>query len=49
MPETLRLWAEMSGIKILDSRPHRDGWIVNGRYYVYQEGGNVVAERLGAK
>ena len=49
MPETLRLWAEMSGIKILDSRPHRDGWIVNGKFYVYQEGGNVVAERFGAK
>jgi len=39
--ETLRLWAEMSGIKILDSRPHRDGWIVNDTYYIRQIGGDI--------
>jgi hypothetical protein len=46
VPETLRLWAEMSGCKVHSSRPHGEGWIVNDRYYIYQEGGNIVAERL---
>ncbi len=46
MPETLRLWAELSGTKVLDSRPYRDGYLVNGEFYVYQYAGNIVAERL---
>ena len=49
MPGQLRLGGEMSGVKTRYSRPRRDGWMGNGRYYVYQEGGNVVAERKGER
>ena len=45
MVETLRLWAEMSGVKILDSRPYGDGWIVNEIYYIYQVDGEIHEQR----
>ena len=41
MPETVRLWSELSGIKVAGFRPDREGWIVNDCYYIYQDGGDI--------
>ena len=45
MPETLRLWAELSGHKIREFRPCGEGWIVNDCYYVTQVGGEIHEQR----
>lgn len=44
MPETLRLWQELSGVKVREFLPFREGWIVNGVYYVYQIGSEICQE-----
>jgi len=45
MPETLRLWAELSGTKVREFCTWREGWIVNGVHYVYQVGGEIHEQR----
>ncbi len=53
MPETLRLWAELSGHKVREFRPFREGYIVDaivnpqeyGLFYIYQVGGDIHARR----
>ena len=45
MEETLRLWQELSGVKIREFLPHREGWLVNGIYYIYRKGGDICQER----
>ena len=45
MPETLRMWQELSGVKVREFLPFKDGWIVNGNYYIYQEGGDIHEQR----
>lgn len=46
MPEVLRLWAELSGVKVSEFRPHLEGWFVNDCYYIYQVGGEIWEEKL---
>jgi hypothetical protein len=46
LSEMLRLWAELSGVKILGSRPYREGYLVNEVYYVYQVGADICQEKL---
>ena len=41
MPECVRLWQELSGVKVRGFLPFRDGWLVNGRYYIFQKGSDV--------
>jgi hypothetical protein len=41
LPQTLKIWAEVSGMKVLNFRPHREGWIVNNIYYIYQTGADI--------
>jgi len=45
VPQTLKLWAELSGNKVSEFRPHGEGWIVNGTYYIYQVNGDIHEER----
>ena len=53
MPETLRLWAELSGHKIREFRPFEKGYIVDamvntqeyGLFYIYQVGADIHARR----
>jgi hypothetical protein len=53
VPETLRLWAELSGHKIREFRPFREGYIVDamvnpqeyGLFYIYQVGGDIHVRR----
>jgi hypothetical protein len=39
--ETVRLWEELSGIKVRELLPYGRGYIVNGTYYIYQVGGDI--------
>lgn len=41
MPECVRLWQELSGVKVGGFLPFRDGWLVNEKYYIFQEGGDI--------
>jgi len=53
MPETIRLFLELSGEKIRSSESLELGYIVVTQsfktYYIYQDGSNIVAERKGKK
>ena len=40
------MWQEMSGVKVRHLLPFRDGWIVNGSFYVYQIGADIHEERV---
>jgi len=50
VPETVRMFLELSGEKLRSSESLEIGFTVlckSGRsFYVYQDGGNIVAERL---
>jgi hypothetical protein len=41
VPECVRLWQELSGVKVGGFLPFRDGWLVNEKYYIFQEGGDI--------
>ncbi len=41
MPEALRMWQELSGERVREFLPYRDGYLVNGKFYVYQVGGDI--------
>jgi hypothetical protein len=53
VPETVRLWAELSGCKVIEFRPSGDGYIVDamvntqehGLFYIYQVGGDIHEQR----
>ena len=53
MPETIRLFLELSGEQLRSSESLDIGYIVVTQsfktYYIYQEGNNIVAERKGER
>jgi len=35
------MWQDLSGIKVREVEPFRDGWLINKKHYVYQVGGDI--------
>ena len=46
MPETVRLWSELSGIKVRQFFLDGDKYVVNGDRLVWQVGGDIHEERM---